>query len=212
MAAGTGDVVRPEDSRFLASFLILSVVSGLTVGLGKIVTTLYAISLNATPFQIGVISAMESVGMVLVTVPAGFVIARYGARWVYFLSSLGPMLVNLAMPFSTGWLALALGRWSIGLLAAGAVLLALGSAAVHLVNIRMLVELPGGKSKVAGVYHLASMTGSSFGALAGGAASKLVSLQDVLLLWLPVLLAAGLAVQVVHHRLVAPAVLATGDA
>ena len=58
-----------EDKRFLASFLVLSMVSGMTVGLGKIVATLYAISLNATTFQIGLISAMESVGMVLVTVP-----------------------------------------------------------------------------------------------------------------------------------------------
>jgi MFS family permease len=403
VATGAGAGVTREDSRFLGSFLVLSVVSGLTVGLGKIVTTLYAISLDATPFQVGVISAMESVGMVLVTVPAGFLIARYGARWVYFLSSLGPMLVNLAMPFLASWIALALGRWSIGLcipfrivsmngsflervprfgaskagwyrasltggmaivgpvvatllttrasietiffvvaglfglmalfslsflparerrqgsaeanffgelrlllghprvaesclveftssatnalfgtfilllaatipglseqdgirvmlfqgcamvallflggslfarmsisggyafsvaaaslalvtfasatslgmLAVGAVLLALGSSAVHLINVKMLVELPGGKSKVAGVYNLASMTGSSFGALAGGAASKLVPLNEVFLLWLPLLLAAGLAVQILHHRRSAPAVLARGDA
>lgn len=380
-----------ENLRFLSFFLVLSTVSGLTVGLGKIVTTLYAISLHATPFQIGVISAMESIGMVLVTVPAGFLIARYGARGVYFLSSLGPMLVNLLLPLSASWLALAAGRLLIGLcipfrmvsmnssflervpqfghgkagwyrasltggiailgptlatvlvahasigvifwtvaalfgamalfslsflpvrdprgadenvrfvdevrllaaqprvaescliefsssatnalfstfilllaaslpglsekdgihvmlvqgiavvgllffagalvarlstrvayaasltcgatalvslalasgfpaLVVGAVLLSTGSAIVHLVNVRMLVALPGGKSKVAGLYNLASMTGSSFGALAGGALTKLVPLQSVFLLWLPVLVAAGVAVQLLHHR------------
>lgn len=380
-----------EDRRFLALFLILSVVSGLTVGLGKIVATLYAISLNATPFQIGLISAMESVGMVLVTVPAGFIIARYGARGVYFLSSLGPMLINLAMPFSGSWVALALGRGAIGLcipfrtvsmnssflerlprlgagkagwyrasltggvailgpslaaflmtrgnvatifflvsacfgvmaffslsflpardprgdqeavrfvdeivliarnpaiaesclveftsaatnalfstfiillaadlpglteqdgikimlvqgfavvgllffggslaarlsnplayglslvsvtaallsfafglsftaLACGAVLLALGAAIVHLINMRVMAGIPGGKSKVAGLYNLASMTGSSFGAIAGGAITMVVALRWVFLIWLPLLLAAGLLAQWLNLR------------
>ncbi|MBV5325865.1 MAG: hypothetical protein J0626_11735, partial [Rhodospirillaceae bacterium] len=89
---------------------MLAAISGLTVGLGKILTTLYAISLGATPFQVGIVSAMESIGMVLVTVPAGFIIARYGARGVYFLSSLGPLLVNIVMPLSGSWIALAAGR------------------------------------------------------------------------------------------------------
>lgn len=382
----TPQAMDAEDRRFLALFILLSVISGLTVGLGKIVSTLYAISLNATPFQIGLISAMESVGMVLVTVPAGFIIARYGARGVYFLSSLGPMLINLAMPFSGSWVALALGRGAIGLcipfrmvsmnssflerlprfgpgkagwyrasltggvailgpslaafltsrgaitdifflvsacfavmalfslsflpnrdprgvqedarfvdeimliarspaiaesclveftsaatnalfstfiillaaslpglteqdgirimlvqgiavvgllffggtlaarlsnpvayglslftataallsfafansfavLAFGAVLLAVGAAIVHLINMRVMAGMPGGKSKVAGLYNLASMTGSSFGAIAGGAITNLVPLQWVFLLWLPLLLAAGLFAQ-----------------
>ncbi|PZR01878.1 MAG: MFS transporter, partial [Archangium gephyra] len=69
-----------SDTRFLANFIALSLVSGLTIGLGKIVTTLYALQLGASSFQVGIISAMESVGMMLVTVPAGFIIARYGMR------------------------------------------------------------------------------------------------------------------------------------
>ncbi|MET0269878.1 MAG: MFS transporter [Sphingomonas sp.] len=374
-----------SDARFLANFILLSLVSGLTIGLGKIVTTLYALSLGASSFQVGIISAMESIGMVLVTVPAGFIIARYGMRSVYFTSSLGPMLVNIGMAFSGSVPALAGGRFAIGLcipfrivsmnsaflerlprlgqakagwyrgtltagmaiigpaaaifltqrmsvlacfllvsalfaimaafslsfmperqadtagrpglmaelrlmiadadiaesclieflgaatvglfatfiivlaaslpgltqragisvllfqgvtsvvmlflggritqrlgrrrayvaglslaaaslatfgladdfagLALGAVLLSAGAAIVHLVNMAMLAALPGGKSKVAGLYNLASMSGSSFGALAGGALSQAVPLQAVFLLWLPVLTfgAAGIA-------------------
>jgi len=380
-----------EDRRFLILFMFMSIVSGLTVGLGKIAATLYAISLHASPFQIGLISAMESVGMVLVTVPAGFIIAHYGARGVYFLSSLGPMLINLAMPFSASWIALAAGRGAIGLcipfrmvsmnssflerlprlgsakagwyrasltggvailgpslasylsvhasmttiflivsgcfgfmalfslsflpavdprgsqqkarfvdevkliagdpiiaescmveftnsatgalfstfiillaaglpglteqdgirvmlaqgfavvtslffggalaarfsntaayalslvtasvalvtfgfatsfvaLAAGAVLLSIGSAIVHLANMRVMAGMPGGKSKIAGLYNLASMTGSSFGAIAGGTITKLVPLQWVFLIWLPFLLVAGLTVQWLQLR------------
>ena len=381
------------DRRFMANFLLLALVSGLTVGLGKVVTTIFAIDLGATAFQVGVIGAMESIGMVLVTVPAGFIIARYGARGIYFASSLGPLLVNLAMPFAAGWAALAGGRWLIGLcipfrmvamnsaflerlrgrgearggwyrgaltagmailgpasagiliteagvtaaffivaalfgvmavfslsflparqsaaaesasffaeigallgnravaessfveflssatgslfstfilllaaalppltkedgitvllvqgvstvallflsgtliarlargaayalalafaaaalmllgfahglpaLVAGAVLLSAASAVVHLINVRMLASIPGAKSKAAGLYNLASMTGSSAGALGGGLLTKLVPLQSVFLLWLPVLFGAA-AIAFARHRSVRP--------
>ncbi|WP_380872008.1 hypothetical protein ACFB49_29610 [Sphingomonas sp. DBB INV C78] len=379
-----------SDNRFLANFIFLSLVSGLTIGLGKIVTTLYALSLGATPFQVGVVSAMESIGMMVVTVPAGFIIARYGMRSVYFVASLGPLLVNLALPFSPSWIGLAIGRGLIGLcipfrivsmnsaflerlktlgpakagwyrgtltggmaivgpaaatlltqrlspficfllvaglfglmglfslsfmparqapvegapgvleelrmivanadiaesclieflssatnslfgtfiillaaalplltaqdgihvmlfqgvtavamlflggslvdrfrtrtayglglalatgalfafglaggfttLALGAVLLSAGSAIVHLVNMRMLAALPGGKSKIAGLYNLASMTGSSFGAIAGGLMSRAVPLQSIYLIWLPLLLLGAIAVRIIHQR------------
>ncbi|MEG3181413.1 MFS transporter [Sphingomonas sp. LT1P40] len=382
------------DNRFMANFLLLALVSGLTVGLGKVVTTIFAIDLGATAFQVGVIASMESIGMILVTVPAGFIIARYGARGIYFASSLGPMLVNIAMPFAAGWAALAAGRWLIGLcipfrmvamnssflerlrgrgetrggwyrgaltagmailgpasaglliagagittaflivaalfgimavfslsflparqpesaeggasflteigtllanpaiaescfieflsaatgalfgtfilllaptipllttqdgitllliqgvaavallflsgtivarlgrataytlaltlatsallslglaqgfaaLAAGAVLLSASAAIVHLINVRMLAALPGVKSKAAGLYNLASMTGSSVGALGGGLLTKFVPLQSVFLLWLPILFA-GAAFAFARHRIARP--------
>lgn len=95
--------------------MLLATFSGATIGMAKIVTSLYALSLGASALQVGIISAMESLGMVLLTLPAGFVIARYGARPVYFLSSLGPMLVNALIPLFHGWLWLALAQWLIGL-------------------------------------------------------------------------------------------------
>jgi predicted MFS family arabinose efflux permease len=72
-------------------------------------------------------------------------------------------------------------------LAAGAVLLSAASSLVHLVNMRLLSDHPGEKSKISGLYNLSSMTGSSLGALAGGFISKVVAIQTVYLLWLPVL-------------------------
>jgi len=389
-----------SDTRFMSSFMLLALVSGLTVGLGKVVTTLYAIELGATPFQIGIVSAMESAGMILVTVPAGFIIARYGARPIYFASSFGPLLINLALPFAGGWAGLALGRWLIGLcipfrmismnsaflerlrghadpragwyrgsltaglaivgpaaaaavsaslgttpgfiivallfglmavfslsflpkredsataanagfvseigrllrdpvtsesclveflgaatsalfttfiillalglpplteqegirlmliqgatavamlflgggiavrlgrsgayglglliavaallalglsttfagLAIGAVLLSIAAALVHLVNVRMLASTPGAKSKVAGLYNLASMTGSTSGAIGGGLISKLVAIQSIFLAWIP-LLAIGAAAIALLHRGRAPSLSTLG--
>lgn len=95
--------------------MLLAAFSGATIGMAKIVTTLYALHLGANSMQVGIISAMESLGMIFLTLPAGFVIARYGARRVYFLASVGPMLLNLAIPLFGHWLWLAVARLLIGL-------------------------------------------------------------------------------------------------
>ncbi len=100
---------------FLLNFMLLAAFSGATIGMAKIVTTLYALHLGANSMQVGIISAMESLGMIFLTLPAGFVIARYGARRVYFLASVGPMLLNLAIPLFGHWLWLAVARLLIGL-------------------------------------------------------------------------------------------------
>ncbi|UCJ16695.1 MFS transporter [Pseudomonas sp. MM211] len=99
---------------FLSHFLLLAVISGSTLGMAKIVTTLYALEIGANSVQIGLISAMESLGMVFLTLPAGFLIARFGSRRIYLLASLGPALFNLAILLSPGWLWLAAMRLLIG--------------------------------------------------------------------------------------------------
>lgn len=100
---------------FIAHFLLLSVVSGITIGMGKVVTTFFALHTGASAMQVGFISAMESLGMLLVTVPAGFLISRFGARRIYFISSLGPALLSLALPWLGVWYGIALARGLIGL-------------------------------------------------------------------------------------------------
>ncbi|WP_269533243.1 MFS transporter [Chitinimonas sp. BJYL2] len=100
---------------FLPHFMVLAILGGITISTGKIVTTLFALHLGATGWQLGLIGAVESAGMALVTLPAGWLIARYGARRVYFLSSLGPLLLNLVLPWVGFWYAIAAIRAVIGL-------------------------------------------------------------------------------------------------
>ncbi len=99
----------------ITGFLSLAVMSGITIGMAKIVTQLFAIDIGATALQIGVISAMESVGMMLLTVPAGFIIARHGAKQVYAIASVGPLLFNLIIPFLSLWWGVAFVRLLIGI-------------------------------------------------------------------------------------------------
>jgi len=80
------------------------------------------------------------------------------------------------------------------------VLLSGGLALIHFINMRMLAAYPGAKSKVAGLYNLASMTGSTFGAIAGGMIADVLPLPSVFLAWLPVLALGAGAVGLVRHR------------
>ncbi|WKL56740.1 MFS transporter [Asticcacaulis sp. ZE23SCel15] len=121
--AGTSEAAAPANpplaaaspAVFLAGFSTLALISGISIGLAKVVTQFFALAIGADAFQIGLIMAMESIGMVLVTVPAGFIIARFGARRVYAIASLGPLIVNLLLPFASGVIGLAIGRLVIGL-------------------------------------------------------------------------------------------------
>jgi len=92
--------------RTIAIFLTLSGFAGVTIGMLMVLSTLFAIRLGATPLQMGVIRAAESLSMALMTLPAGVMIGRYGARRIYILASLGAMSVYTLAPFAQDWLAL----------------------------------------------------------------------------------------------------------
>ncbi|CAN7614510.1 MFS transporter [Phenylobacterium sp. LjRoot219] len=105
---------QPSGSGFIYRFMLLAVVSGASIALGRISTQLFAIHLGASPLQIGTIMAIEQGVMMAVAIPAGFLVSRLGVRTSYFTASLGPMLVYAAMPFAGTWGLLALARGLIG--------------------------------------------------------------------------------------------------
>jgi MFS family permease len=94
--------------RTIATFLMLSGFAGLTIGMLKVLCTLYAIRLGATSFQIGVISGAESFTMAFMTLPAGLVVARFGPRRTYLVASFGAMAVYLLAPAAHSWIWLAI--------------------------------------------------------------------------------------------------------
>src|SRR5690606_11428625 len=111
-AVARQSVTAPADHisarRFLTSFMLLSVVSGLAIGMGRIVTTFYVIGLGAGAGAIGAIGAAEALGKMVVTVPAGFLIYRLGARRVYSTATIGSMLITALTPFMKVWAGVAL--------------------------------------------------------------------------------------------------------
>lgn len=95
--------------------MLLAIIGGIAIGMGRVVTTFYALEVGATDAQIGYIAAVEALGRLLVSLPAGFIIARYGARRIYAISSIVPMLLNALMPWVSFWYTIALMRGLIAL-------------------------------------------------------------------------------------------------
>ncbi|WP_107314609.1 MFS transporter [Burkholderia metallica] len=111
--ARVADAWRRE--RFTGGFMLLALASGTTISMAQLATTLYALALGVDSARLGVIAAMEPLGIALMTLPAGLLVARYGARRVYFVASMGPMLLNLVVPLTGAWPLIALTQVLIGL-------------------------------------------------------------------------------------------------
>jgi len=77
--------------------------SGITIGMNKILVTLLALHLNAESWQIGLLIGAESLSMMLMSLPAGIYISRFSARWVYGISSLGAMALYPLIGYSSSW-------------------------------------------------------------------------------------------------------------
>lgn len=117
MATVPATIAAPalEARRFLSSFMVLTVVSGLTIGMGRVVTTFYALSVGATTAQIGFIAAAEALCKIIVTLPAGILIYRFGARRIYSTATIGSMVLSLAVPFTKLWYGVAAMRALVAL-------------------------------------------------------------------------------------------------
>lgn len=74
--------------RTLASFILLATLAGIGVGLAKVTTALYAISLQATPLQLGLIAGAQTAGLLLTSLPCGVLVERLGPLRLFVLGSL----------------------------------------------------------------------------------------------------------------------------
>jgi MFS family permease len=162
---------RPAADGFLPRFVSLAVMAGATIGMGNVITTLFALHLGADSLEVGLISGAATLGMMAVTLPAGFLIARYGARRVYLLASLNCAAIYLIVPWLTLWPALAVAR---GLVGASVPFRTISMNSTFLERVQAL-----GLAK-AGWYRAAQSTGMAvigpwLGTLLIGSASFLVS-------------------------------------
>lgn len=114
MTAADATIAPPGEAGFLPRFISLSVLAGTTIGMGNVITTLFALHLGANSLQVGLISGTATLGMLAVTLPAGFIIARFGARTVYLLASLNCALIYLIVPWISLWPILAAARGLVG--------------------------------------------------------------------------------------------------
>jgi MFS transporter, ACDE family, multidrug resistance protein len=91
---------------FLAKFVALSIVSGTTIGINKILMTYFGLSLQASNWQLGAISAAETFGLAVGTLPAGVLVSRGNPRALYGQASAVLAVCFLVIPRLGVWFVL----------------------------------------------------------------------------------------------------------
>ena len=93
-------------NHFLAVFTPLSSMMGFGLGMSQVVTSLTALHLGATPFQIAWIAAAQNLGTLLTSVQAGILIDQFGPVVPYMIGSGLIAVAYFAIPLSNSpwWL------------------------------------------------------------------------------------------------------------
>jgi MFS family permease len=74
--------------RFLVAFAALSSVMGVSVGIAKVTTSLYAVHLGAQGALLGMVAASQTVGILAMSIPLGFLVDTYGPRRLFLVGTL----------------------------------------------------------------------------------------------------------------------------
>jgi|GEM_PF-129808 len=72
----------------IRDFLVLTFLSGIGIGMLKVSAPLYAKSMGADSASIGLVTGMQPLGMMLMSIPTGLMVASMGSRNLYIIGSL----------------------------------------------------------------------------------------------------------------------------
>jgi MFS family permease len=98
-----------SSQRILVSFALLNAAMGVGVGLAKVVAPLYALSLGADEATLGLVAAAQSAGVLLLGMPTGFLVDRFGPSPLFVVGSLvgGALYLTVPLVPTTWYLVLA---------------------------------------------------------------------------------------------------------
>ncbi|ATB37898.1 hypothetical protein CYFUS_003323 [Cystobacter fuscus] len=88
----------PASSSFLYGLVCLSLLMGLSIGYSRVITTLYAVKLDASGWMLAAVAVSQSVGMLVLATSAGRWVDIYGVRVVFVLGSAWGMAICLLTP------------------------------------------------------------------------------------------------------------------
>jgi len=84
--------------RFLVTFVLLNSLMGVSVGLAKVTTPLYALHLGANEALLGLVAGSQSAGILLIGLPMGFLVDRYGPAGLFVIGSLCAGAMYMVVP------------------------------------------------------------------------------------------------------------------
>lgn len=126
--------------RFLAGFIGLTLLSGMTIGMNKVLGTLLGLHLHVSNLELAIISSAETVAMALGTIPAGRLLARGDPRFWYAGVSLTLAALFCALPWLPGW------QWVALLMFLAGLCISLRIVAMSTVFLQRLPQLGQGKA------------------------------------------------------------------
>ena len=100
----TNVVTTPLTVKFMSSFVLLTIIAGLGVGVARVLISLYAVHLNASELQLGLISAAQNIGILFMALPIGVLVQRLGSLKVFSIGSvMGAVLYFLTPLQANAW-------------------------------------------------------------------------------------------------------------
>lgn len=76
-----------RDNELILGFMLINICSGIAVGMINLIIPIYALSLNATSTEIGLIKGISGIGDLLVVLPAGLLVDYFGSKRMYSASA-----------------------------------------------------------------------------------------------------------------------------
>src|SRR5512133_164829 len=81
----------------LAGFITLNMTNGTAVGLLYMTLPLYALSMHASATQIGMIRGASGLGLLLLVIPAGFLVDHFGTKKLFLIGNSAVLLVIILL-------------------------------------------------------------------------------------------------------------------
>ncbi len=75
-----------QGNELIMRFMLINISSGVAIGMMNFIIPIYALSLNASSTEIGMIKGFSGIGDLLVVLPAGFIVDYLGSRKTYSVS------------------------------------------------------------------------------------------------------------------------------
>jgi MFS family permease len=85
-------------NRFLIAFAALSSFMGISVGLARVTTSLYALALHSSDALLGLIAGSQSVGILVMSLPVGVLVDHFGPARLFLAGSLLAGVAYLLIP------------------------------------------------------------------------------------------------------------------
>lgn len=85
----------------ILKFMLINISTGIAMGMMNLIIPVYALRLNATSTEIGLIKGISGIGDLLVVLPAGFLVDYLGSKKMYSVSAISGAMIIMSISFAT---------------------------------------------------------------------------------------------------------------